>query len=239
MNHIIEILFVFAFCSTAGWLLEVMYRSAVHRHFVNPGFLTGCALPIYGCGGLALYLLCLPLSSVENFGLRSLCLFIGGALVMTAIELIGGLFLRKVYHIDLWDYSEQRFQYQGIICLRFSIYWGICCFLFYLLLYPHIHANALHAVDNQLQILLIGMYYGIFATDLAESLSLAAKLREYANSVKTNINIERLKRSLHESAEKRKPFRHLVFSHSSIKSYLHELRLATQDKAEHFLERKK
>lgn len=137
MNHIIEILFVFAFCSTAGWLLEVMYRSAVHRHFVNPGFLTGCALPIYGCGGLALYLLCLPLSSVENFGLRCLCLFIGGALVMTAIELIGGLFLRKVYHIDLWDYSELRFQYQGIISAFFHLLGHLLFFVLFVAVSTH------------------------------------------------------------------------------------------------------
>lgn len=239
MNHIIEILLVFAFCSTAGWLLEVMYRSAVHRHFVNPGFLTGCALPIYGFGGLALYLLCLPVSTINQATVRGLFLFVGGALVMTSIELVGGLFLKKVYHLALWDYSDRKFQYKGIICLRFSLYWGICCLLFYLLLYPKLSAIAAEAIGSRVQILLLGFYYGIFSTDLTESLSLAAKLREHAKAVKTNINIERLKRTLQESAERRKKLLPLVFSHASIKDYLHEFRLTTQDKAEHLRERRK
>ena len=238
MNYIVECLFIFAFCATAGWLLEVIYRAIVHHHFVNPGFLTGCCLPIYGSGGLALYLLCLPVGAITNPLTRYLLLFTGGAITMTIIELIGGIFLLKVYHITLWDYSKQKFNYKGIICLRFSVYWGICCLLFYLLLYPELNARATHALGSNLQILLLGFYYGIFAVDLTESLSLANKLREDAKSLKTNVNIERLKRNLQESAEKRKRFQHLVFSHGSIKTYLHELRLATQDRAEHLFDRK-
>ena len=51
------IFFFFFFFSISGWIIEVAYRSAKNRHLVNPGFLKGPYLPIYGFGGLLRYLL--------------------------------------------------------------------------------------------------------------------------------------------------------------------------------------
>ena len=57
MDALFEYLFLFCLCATAGWLLEVVYRGFRHRKVVNPGFLTGCSLPLYGVGGCILYFL--------------------------------------------------------------------------------------------------------------------------------------------------------------------------------------
>ncbi|MBR6726563.1 MAG: phosphohydrolase, partial [Clostridia bacterium] len=55
MDRLFEYLFLYCVCATAGWLIEVIYRGIRHRKVVNPGFLTGCCLPIYGIGGVLLY----------------------------------------------------------------------------------------------------------------------------------------------------------------------------------------
>ena len=51
------IFFSFFFFSISEWIIEVAYRSAKNNHLVNPGFLKGPYLPIYGFGGLLRYLL--------------------------------------------------------------------------------------------------------------------------------------------------------------------------------------
>ena len=33
--------------------------------------------------------------------------------------------MRKFFNKDYWDYTEEKYNYQGIICLRFSLIWVI------------------------------------------------------------------------------------------------------------------
>ena len=54
--------------------------------------------------------------------------FIGGILV-TTIEFIVGTLDRLVLHLHMWDYSSIPFNYNGIICLPFSIAWCVLSIL--------------------------------------------------------------------------------------------------------------
>ncbi|MEA3471057.1 MAG: phosphohydrolase, partial [Thermodesulfobacteriota bacterium] len=45
-----EYLFLFVFFSIIGWVLEAVFRSFHAKTFINPGFLKGPYLPIYGMG---------------------------------------------------------------------------------------------------------------------------------------------------------------------------------------------
>ena len=42
--------FIFFVGCTLGWILELFFRRIVHGKWVNPGFLVGPYLPIYGFG---------------------------------------------------------------------------------------------------------------------------------------------------------------------------------------------
>ncbi len=48
-----------------------------------------------------------------------------GGIIATSIEFIVGMLDRVVLHLNMWDYSSIPFNYNGIICLPFSIAW--CC----------------------------------------------------------------------------------------------------------------
>lgn len=41
------------------------------------------------------------------------------------IELIVGLLDKEWLHINMWDYSDEAFNFMGIICPRFFLYWCI------------------------------------------------------------------------------------------------------------------
>ena len=48
MNVALVLAFLFYIGSTFGWLLELFFRKCVAKKWINPGFLTGPYLPIYG-----------------------------------------------------------------------------------------------------------------------------------------------------------------------------------------------
>ena len=54
--------FLFFFCAVLGWVIELFFRRFISkanpdRLWLNPGFLTGPYLPLYGCGVVVLYAL--------------------------------------------------------------------------------------------------------------------------------------------------------------------------------------
>ena len=57
MNIFLTIAFLFAVGSILGWCLEVLFRHFVTHKWLNPGFLIGPYLPLYGFSLSVLYLL--------------------------------------------------------------------------------------------------------------------------------------------------------------------------------------
>ena len=58
MDLFLTILFLFAVGSTFGWTIELIYRRFFSaKKWLNPGFLVGPYLPLYGFGLCLLYLL--------------------------------------------------------------------------------------------------------------------------------------------------------------------------------------
>ena len=85
---------LFASGSMLGWTLEVFYRrfkpTNKERVWINPGFLNGPCLPLYGFGLTALYLMAMleKFIPIDNDSVRKGVLFAVMAVAMTVIELI-------------------------------------------------------------------------------------------------------------------------------------------------------
>lgn len=116
---IYELLCFFVIYSVLGWCLEVCFCTINTGQFVNRGFLNGPVCPIYGFGMVIVLVALTPLA-------HSLpVLFVGGALLTSALELAAGWILKKVFHTSWWDYSDVPFNLGGYICLKFSLAWGV------------------------------------------------------------------------------------------------------------------
>ena len=111
------LLFFFIYCFL-GWCWESCYVSAKQRHWVNRGFLNGPFLPIYGFGALAVLVSTLPVRETP------VLVFVFGMLGATLLELVTGICMEKLFHVRYWDYSNQKFNYKGHICLSSSLAWG-------------------------------------------------------------------------------------------------------------------
>ena len=119
MNLFLTLAFLFLIGSVLGWGLEVIFRRFFSAHrWVNPGFLVGPYLPLYGSSLCVLYLLAMleSLMPVENPLLKKIMLFVVMALAITALEYVAGLIFIRGMKIKLWDYSDRWGNIQGIIC---------------------------------------------------------------------------------------------------------------------------
>lgn len=182
------------FGSVAGYLIEFVYRSVKNKKFINPGFLNGCCLPIYGFGAAICQLVyALPLTFTDVYFLK---LLIRGAITAacaTLFELIGGFAMEKAMHTRLWDYSREKLNFKGYICLKFSIYWLILAMLYDAFIAGAFSRTASYIIATPVFSLLLGITYGVFAVDLSTTMRLGVKIREYSVKIKQVVNFDKLK----------------------------------------------
>jgi len=129
-----QLLMFFFIYGFIGWCLEVCYSAVETGKWSNRGFLNGAICPIYGLGVLAILYLLEPIS---EFGPL---LFVGGVILCSAIEFVTGFIMGKIFHQRWWDYSMERFNLKGYICLKFSLYWGVGVVFIVKLVHPSIQS---------------------------------------------------------------------------------------------------
>ncbi len=209
MNRFLIYAFLFFVGSIAGWVIELLFRHysvpKPERKWINPGFCTGPYLPIYGFGLCILYLIAsaetLPWMAGVTY--KKTVLFLLMAVMMTAIEYIAGVFLLKVENLRLWDYSQERGNIQGIICPKFSIMWALCGAAYYFLIHPRI-LNFLGWFSQNLAFsFVIGLYFGVFAIDVASAMHLVSKMRQFAVENDVIVKYEHLKMQIRNAHEER------------------------------------
>jgi len=188
----LRVLFIFGFSSILGWVIEAIYRCIMSKKIVNPGFMGGCVLPIYGFGALILYYIC-KFGSLINVKYNAFIIILISIILLTLLEYISGLFLLKFFKLKLWDYSNRKFNINGLICLRFTLYWGILALIFYLFIYSFIDSISEVFINNKYCLLFLGIFYGVFFIDLFLSINLLGKIKKYAKSKSKIINLEKLR----------------------------------------------
>lgn len=211
-------LFIFALFSIVGWILELVYRSLTTKKLVNPGFMSGCVVPLYGMGAIILNLVCILISK-SNFEYKIFLVFIIATLLLTILEFICGFICLKYFHLRLWDYKRFKINYKGFVCLEFSLIWGLLGLLYYLVIYPSIDTFCLNFINSNLGIFLLGIFLGIFIIDLSVSIKLLNRLIMYAKEIKENINIEKLKLEARRNA-RRKKFLNALYPYISTNKYV-------------------
>lgn len=185
--------------SLGGWVFEVFFRkflsdSNPDRRWINPGFLVGPYLPIYGFGLMAMYFFSsIPLDFITSQGLRMAVRLVIIIISMTAIEYIAGLIFIKGMNVKLWDYSGRWGNIGGIICPLFSLIWGAAgaCYLFFV--HPHIQAGLRWLAENLAYSFFVGFFFGVLAIDLGYSLQIVVKIRQFAQDNEIIVRYEEFK----------------------------------------------
>ncbi len=122
MDHfLLVIFFYFLSCSFLGWIVESGFRSMIEKRIVNSGFLSGPIIPIYGFGAVLIYILSLMISTLLPFWI----LIIISMIIPAILEYITSFLMEKILSIKLWDYSGEKLNIKGRICLKFSLIWAV------------------------------------------------------------------------------------------------------------------
>ena len=167
--------FFFIYCFF-GWIFESTYVSAKTGHFVNRGFLRLPLLPLYGTGAVMMLWVSLPVK--DNLFL----VYLAGVIAATILEYVTGWGMEKLFKMKYWDYSNQKFNVKGYICLSSSIAWGfLTIFLTEVVHRPIEHyVLGLPVMVNIIFVLITSL---LFAADTAESVKTALDLAKVLDAM--------------------------------------------------------
>ena len=180
MRYVVIVSTLFVIGSLLGWVIELFFRRFVsQKKWMNPGFLTGPYLPIYGFGVVILYAVSnIPLGiTIQVWDVVARIGIIGVG--MTLVEFIAGLIFIKGLKIKLWDYSNRKGNIMGIICPSFSLIWLVVGSLYYFFLNPILVNGISWISENLIYTYFVGGVMGAMIVDFAYSIHLATKLKQY------------------------------------------------------------
>ena len=119
MEIVCKYFLYFIIYSFLGWFMEVCVSLWNKHKFINRGFLIGPYCPIYGWGCLAIILV------VGKDTSDILGVFLKAILICSLLEYFTSYFMEKIFNVRWWDYSNERFNLEGRICLRNAVAFGI------------------------------------------------------------------------------------------------------------------
>ena len=114
-----ELVWLLLAYSFFGWVIETIAGTIKKKKFVNRGFSSGPFCLIYGIAAVMMTTTMQELIEYPFF------LFLGCAILATIIEWFAGKLLERLNQHKWWDYSEKKWNFDGYICLQYSILWGI------------------------------------------------------------------------------------------------------------------
>lgn len=186
--YIVRIITYFIVYSFLGWVMESVLKTALQRKPVNSGFLYGPFCPIYGFGAIFMFLF------LQGFKDNPILLFIIAFFVLSLWEYLVGWLLEKIFHTKYWDYTENKFNIKGRVCLMNSLFWGFLGVVFIRYMHPFIMEKIDLIKTNDL-LFITGTLSIIMIVDLIVSIIKVKhitvnleKLKEITNTIKEKID---------------------------------------------------
>ena len=164
----------FIIISICGWIMEVTLQLIQKHKFADRGFLIGPYCPIYGCGGL---LITFCLTGLEE---HPVALFSMAILICGILEYLTSYIMEKLFHARWWDYSENKYNINGRVCLETIIPFGILGLILIYFVNPLIFDNLIKVPENILNVVAIAIAV-LFVTDNIISLKVISNVRLATN----------------------------------------------------------
>lgn len=120
-------LFIFIIWCPIYVTLEVIWSALIYqmkqyKYSSFMGYTSLWMIPIGGYVGIITHLINLFFASI----FIKMIMFM---ILITILEYISGLLLNAIFDLNLWDYSNSKFNIDGQICIQYSLLW-------FLLAYP-------------------------------------------------------------------------------------------------------
>lgn len=186
MYSITLIFMKFILFSMIGYVVEMITCAIIEHRWTNRGFLCGPIIPIYGIGSLLLVWFLKPVKD------HLFLVVLLGMLLTTSIEYITGYVLEKIFHNKWWDYSREKFNLHGYVCLKNAILFAIGTPIIIYIVDPYITSFLLQIKDSYLYVIAFILFI-LFLFDVVYSVLVAYNLRNRLIVVE-NLKNEKLAR---------------------------------------------
>ena len=151
-----------------GWLYEVILEFSYGHGFVNRGFLHGPYLPVYGFGALLVLFSVRPFSKkriyIGKILITPILTFIFIFFLTSIVEYFTGVILDVFFNKQLWDYSDEILNINGIVCLTASLKFATGGTIFLYILQPFFE-KFIEKIQKKLQTVLFCLLFVTILTD--------------------------------------------------------------------------
>lgn len=173
--YFIYYLFLFYIYSILGWILETLYVSILNKKITDRGFLIGPYCPIYGIGAL---IIIIYLTQYNN---NPLTVFLMGMILCSILEYFTSYIMEKLFKARWWDYSNNKYNLNGRICLKNSSLFGLSGIAVIYLTQPLIN-NILPSTTTPIIVTTI-IFSTIFIIDLIISLKVVSSFKKTIKNI--------------------------------------------------------
>ena len=165
---------LFIIYSTIGWLIEVIKTKFDDKKWVNRGILIGPYLPIYGISAIVM------VNYLTHYKGDIVTVFILALFICSLAEYMTSYVMEKLFNTRWWDYTDEKFNLEGRICLKNCFYFGLLGVLLVYIVNPMFVRILNNINDGNLKI--IGsIALGYFIFDYILSFWLISKLKDNYN----------------------------------------------------------
>ncbi|GAA0070842.1 putative ABC transporter permease [Clostridium sardiniense] len=184
-----EIVIYFTIYSFLGWVAETIYCFIIDKKFTYRGFLYGPVCPIYGFGGV------IVIKFLHGIGNNPIKVFLGGMILASVLEYITSYVLEKLFHMKWWDYSTYKFNINGRVCLKNSIFFGLLALFIVEILEPMLR-DSVSSIPSSIIYPVSTIIIIIFIIDLTFTVAHLIHLKEHLDRLKNikgdlkDLNIE-------------------------------------------------
>lgn len=126
MKKITYYINIFLVYSIIGFIIETTLKTFFFKH-MNNGIMYGPWIPVYGLGSVLIIIimrLVFNRFKVPRW-LKIVLVFLISTIVLSLIELLGGILIEKIFNKVFWDYSDLKFNMGHYIALEISLIWGV------------------------------------------------------------------------------------------------------------------
>lgn len=165
-----ELLWLLLIYSFWGWVLETAAGSIKRKKFVNRGFSTGPLCLVYGVAAVLLTV------TLQELAGHFFVLFFGCTIISTAVEWLAGKLLERLNQRKWWDYSDKKWNFDGYICLQYSLLWGILGALS-VRYFNHWLTVPFRMLPHLIQVILLLAAFVLMALDIVASLAVVLRMK--------------------------------------------------------------
>lgn len=227
MSHYFLIFMIYSFI---GWLMEVILTMVKTGKFVNRGFLIGPYCPIYGCGCFLITYFLRPYS--ENF----IIVLILSIVICMILEYITSYLMEKLFKARWWDYSDQKLNINGRVCLETAVPFGIGALLIMYIIHPII-LKIFSVFNDDLFVLIALLIFVVFIIDNIVSFKIISKFKNVGIKVRKDSTEEITKKIKEYLMEQSKLTKRLVKAFPNFRITINNFKFKKKELKQEFKEK--